>query len=114
MAGALQDYKRATIVGTRSFGKGSVQRVFHLRERNAAVRLTEAHYVLPLGRTIHRTARNAATNEWGVIPDVIVPLTEPQRQEVQRCRHLVDGALDGAPRPTTQPSQIRSLPHQSP
>jgi carboxyl-terminal processing protease len=110
VAGALQDYKRATIVGTRSFGKGSIQRVFMLRERNAAVRLTEAHYELPLGRTIHRTARNAASDEWGVIPDVIFPLTEPQRQEVQRCRNLVDGALDVAPSPTTQPPRPATRP----
>lgn len=110
VAGALQDYKRATIVGTRSFGKGSIQRVFNLRERNAAVRLTEAHYELPLGRTIHRTARNAATDEWGVIPDVVVPLTEQQRQEVQRRRNLVDRALDLRPGPTTQPPQPTTQP----
>jgi carboxyl-terminal processing protease len=51
VAGALQDHKRATIVGTRSFGKGSVQTIIPLREQGA-VRLTTARYYTPSGRSI--------------------------------------------------------------
>jgi carboxyl-terminal processing protease len=52
VAGALQDHKRATIVGTRSFGKGSVQTIIPLGAGNGALRLTTARYFTPSGRSI--------------------------------------------------------------
>ena len=52
MAGALQDHKRATVLGTRSFGKGSVQAVIPLGEKRGALRLTTARYYTPSGRSI--------------------------------------------------------------
>jgi len=63
VAGALQDYKRAVIMGTRSFGKGSVQTVIPL-STNTAIKLTTALYYTPSGRVIQ--AR-------GIQPDVLVP-----------------------------------------
>jgi carboxyl-terminal processing protease len=60
VAGALQDYKRALIVGTTSFGKGSVQTVIPL-DKNHALKLTTALYHTPAGRVIQNT---------GIIPDV--------------------------------------------
>ena len=63
VAGALQDHKRATIVGTRSFGKGSVQTVIPLAPGNGALRLTTARYLTPSGRSIQ--AR-------GITPDIEV------------------------------------------
>jgi carboxyl-terminal processing protease len=63
VAGALQDQKRATIVGTRSFGKGSVQTIIPLGSGNGALRLTTARYYTPSGRSIQ--AR-------GISPDVEV------------------------------------------
>lgn len=60
VAGALQDHKRATIVGTRSFGKGSVQTIFPLGA-NGAMRLTTARYYTPSGRSIQAK---------GIDPDV--------------------------------------------
>lgn len=103
VAGALQCHRRAVIVGDRTFGKGSVQhdRYLKVHGRNAAIRMTEAHWVLPNGRIIHRTPRNVDTDEWGVIPDVIVPVSEAQRREIQQQRAIVDGACDP---PTSQPS----------
>ena len=53
VAGALQDYKRATIIGTRTFGKGSVQTVLPL-PGNTAIKLTTARYYTPNGRSIAR------------------------------------------------------------
>lgn len=65
-AGALQDYEKATIVGTTSFGKGIVQKVFDLKD-GTAVKLTISKYYTPKGRNIHGT---------GIIPDVEVELEE--------------------------------------
>jgi len=62
VAGCLQDYKRAIIVGTKSFGKGSVQTVIPLSD-GSALRLTTSKYFTPLGKVIHGK---------GVIPDVVV------------------------------------------
>ncbi len=62
VAGALQDHKRGTVIGTRSFGKGSVQTIIPLREQGA-VRLTTARYYTPSGRSIQ--AR-------GIDPDIKV------------------------------------------
>ncbi len=64
VAGALQDYKRATIMGTRTFGKGSVQSVIALSpDRTTAVKLTTARYYTPNGRSIQAK---------GIVPDLIV------------------------------------------
>jgi len=63
VAGALQDHKRAIILGTRSFGKGSVQTIIPLGQGNGALRLTTARYYTPSGRSIQAK---------GIEPDVQV------------------------------------------
>jgi carboxyl-terminal processing protease len=63
VAGALQDHKRATLVGTRSFGKGSVQTIIPLGSGNGALRLTTARYFTPSGRSIQAK---------GISPDIEV------------------------------------------
>ncbi|MEO0939453.1 MAG: S41 family peptidase [Pseudomonadota bacterium] len=68
VAGALQDHQRAIVVGTKSFGKGSVQTVMPLRG-DGAMRLTTARYYTPSGRSIQAL---------GVSPDIIVE--QPRRQ----------------------------------
>jgi carboxyl-terminal processing protease len=72
VAGCLQDRGRAIVVGERSFGKGSVQKFFNL-DGGGGVKLTVAHYQLPGGRIIHRTPRNTSSDDWGIIPDIVVP-----------------------------------------
>jgi carboxyl-terminal processing protease len=62
VAGALQDHKRATVVGTRSFGKGSVQTIIPLGS-NGAIRLTTARYYTPSGRSIQAK---------GIDPDIVI------------------------------------------
>jgi carboxyl-terminal processing protease len=56
VAGALQDLDRALVVGQTTFGKGSVQSVFPLREHTVALKLTTARYYTPSGRSIHKAA----------------------------------------------------------
>ena len=68
VAGALQDHRRAIVIGERSFGKGSVQTVIPLRG-NGAMRLTTARYYTPSGRSIQAL---------GVSPDIVV--VQPPRQ----------------------------------
>lgn len=99
VAGALQARERATIVGSRSFGKGVVQHIIDLSDGSAAIRLTVSHYKLPNGRIIHKTLANAATNRWGIIPDVEVVLDDEELVVIQEVRRRVDGAVDP---PTTQ------------
>jgi carboxyl-terminal processing protease len=62
VAGALQDHKRAVVMGTQSFGKGSVQSVLPL-PGNTAIKLTTARYYTPLGRSIQAK---------GIVPDIVV------------------------------------------
>jgi carboxyl-terminal processing protease len=69
VAGALQDHHRATLMGTRSFGKGSVQSIIPLDGRGA-LRLTTALYYTPSGRSIQGE---------GVAPDVVVPLPKDEQ-----------------------------------
>ena len=89
VAGALQDHKRAVILGTKSFGKGSVQSVLPLGE-NGAMRLTTARYYTPAGRSIQAL---------GVVPDIIVePLpTSPSDKELENgSGRVTEADLKGA------------------
>lgn len=68
-AACLQDRHRATIIGQRTFGKGSVQNVVKLEGGKAGLRLTSAHYFPPSGRNIHKKNNAKEEDEWGVFPD---------------------------------------------
>lgn len=71
VAGALQDHRRAVVIGQRSFGKGSVQTVMPLGGNNGAIRLTTARYYTPSGRSIQAT---------GIEPDIEVRATRQDPQ----------------------------------
>jgi carboxyl-terminal processing protease len=85
VAGALQDQNRARIVGTRSFGKGSVQTIIPLPGDEGALRLTTARYFTPLGRSIQ--AR-------GIAPDIEVSQDEPKGAHPED-RKFSEAALRG-------------------
>jgi carboxyl-terminal processing protease len=94
VSGALRDLKRATIVGERTFGKGSVQMLFPLDRQQALLKLTTSHYYLPGGTCIHRE-ENAA--EWGVDPDLKIEVTPEQMRKVIDARTELDVLRDKAP-----------------
>ena len=78
VAGALQDHKRAVLVGTKTFGKGSVQSVIPIsQDEKTAVRLTIAHYYTPSDRLIH---------EKGIEPDIEVELSPDEWRRVLIAR----------------------------
>jgi carboxyl-terminal processing protease len=87
VAGALQDHKRATVVGTRSFGKGSVQTIIPLGS-NGAIRLTTARYYTPSGRSIQAK---------GIDPDIVVEqeLPEELQQAAKNTKPRGEASLRG-------------------
>lgn len=80
VSGSLRDNHRATIVGQRTFGKGSVQEVIKFDNGNdGELKLTVAYYYLPSGRLVHKLKD---AKDWGVEPNLIVPLDESQQESV--------------------------------
>jgi carboxyl-terminal processing protease len=99
VAGALQDHHRAVLLGTRSFGKGSVQTVLPVKESGGAIRLTTALYYTPSGRSIQAK---------GIDPDVIV---EPAKiEKVAQASRLREADLRGALKNTDQEAQAKGKP----
>lgn len=96
VSGALKDQHRATIVGERTFGKGSVQMLFPLATRTAYLKLTTSHYYLPSGRCIHREENST---EWGVDPDVTVEMTPDQMRTAISARQSMDVLRDAETAP---------------
>ncbi len=82
VAGALQDHKRAVIMGTQTFGKGSVQTILPL-SNNTAVKLTTARYYTPGGRSIQAK---------GIVPDILVE--DPATSEAENTFRLREADLD--------------------
>lgn len=88
VAGALQDRNRALLLGTKTFGKGSVQTVLPLESGvNGALRLTTARYYTPSGRSIQAQ---------GIVPDIVMPITHDKKNVEEGRRREADlkGALD--------------------
>jgi carboxyl-terminal processing protease len=120
VAGALQDHKRATVIGTPTFGKGSVQTIIPLRlegDSSAAIKLTTARYYTPSGRSIQAK---------GIVPDLPVEDTAEGNiasfnvREADLARHLEDKktetkplgtAEQAAPAPT--PVDTKAEPHSN-
>lgn len=114
VASALQDHKRAVIVGERSYGKGSVQKPFNLPD-GGAVKLTTEEWLTPAGKNIHRWPESTEKDEWGVRPDAgfEVKLTDDDRR--QYLKHMA--ALEtvrGKPGSAPPPPAVVTEPKPSP
>jgi carboxyl-terminal processing protease len=114
VAGALQDHKRAVIMGTQSFGKGSVQTIFPMRG-GAGLKLTTARYYTPKGRSIQAK---------GITPDIIVESGEVLKpgkkkefsfHEKDLANHITDGSDEqgGNGEHVVTPEQAKE-PHREP
>ncbi|MDX1712005.1 MAG: S41 family peptidase, partial [Rhodovibrionaceae bacterium] len=103
VAGALQDHRRAILMGTKSFGKGSVQTIIPVQGQSA-IRLTTARYYTPSGRSIQAK---------GIEPDIIVQQATIETNGQRRLRREADlrGALEN---PEGQPPEEGAEPEEAP
>jgi carboxyl-terminal processing protease len=102
LAGALQDYERATLVGVKSFGKGSVQNWVPLSNNQGAARVTIARWLTPDERQIDHI---------GLMPDVIVEMTAEDFEseldpQLDAAMETMLAVLEGNAVPTSQPTSI--------
>ncbi|MDP2969843.1 MAG: S41 family peptidase [Deltaproteobacteria bacterium] len=111
VAGAIQDHGRGIILGTQTFGKGSVQTIFSLKD-GSGLRLTTARYYTPGGRTIQAK---------GIVPDIIVkpslPDEEkaaPQKQPTEKDleRHLIDAKEKEKPKVEVKEKEKKPVDNQ--
>ena len=86
VAGALQDHRRAIILGTKSFGKGSVQTIMPL-QGNGAIRLTTSRYYTPSGRSIQAV---------GVVPDILVEPRKASEDDENSKKTRSEASLRGS------------------
>ena len=110
VAGALQDHRRGIVMGTRSFGKGSVQTIIPL-SGHGAIRLTTARYYTPSGRSIQAK---------GIDPDIIVEqatlqkVDQPRRTREDDLRGRLDNPNGGAPAKPADPEKPAAVAPEKP
>jgi carboxyl-terminal processing protease len=92
VAGALHDYKRATLIGTRSFGKGSVQTIIPLGAGKGALALTTARYFTPSGQSIQAKGITPDIEVLQDVPDELKARSETKGEASIRGHLLADGA----------------------
>lgn len=85
LGGALADNDVATLVGQRSYGKGSVQSIIKVLGGKAELKLTTQYYFTPSGRRIHRGELTPADMSWGLVPDLAVKLEPQERQRLAQA-----------------------------
>jgi carboxyl-terminal processing protease len=109
VAGSLKDNHRALVLGQRSFGKGSVQRVIQLGSDDGTLKITVAHWYLPSGRLV---SRKKDSKDWGVDPQIVVPVDEPGERAIEDLMERQEAIRYHAPAtvPSTQPTTAPSDP----
>src|SRR4051812_21634296 len=103
VAGSLMDNKRALVIGTRSYGKGSVQEVIPLESNGGELKLTVAYYYLPSGRLVHK--KKDAT-DWGVQPNISVPMDPQAEAKVIKDRYDQEIFKRPVKKSTSQPATM--------
>ena len=98
LTGALQDQGVATVVGVRSYGKGSVQSLLDLQGGKAQLKLTTQYFFTPNGRRIHKGSKADDDPSWGIAPDIEVAIDAAARRQVAIREAELDIARIGARR----------------
>ncbi|WP_254506744.1 S41 family peptidase [Anatilimnocola floriformis] len=105
VAACLQDHQRATIIGQRTYGKGTVQKVYMLEGNKSALRLTFATYWRPNNKDIHKRKGAKDSDDWGVRPDAgqEVVISKELREQLLEARLNRDlDVIDGVSEPPTK------------
>jgi carboxyl-terminal processing protease len=98
VAGALQDHKRAIIMGTQSFGKGSVQSIIPMKG-DAALKLTTARYYTPSGRSIQAK---------GIVPDIeVYSIKQTPTQDQPKLKEIKEKDLSNSLAPSDKPGELQ-------
>ncbi len=105
VAGALRDHKRATLIGTRTFGKGSVQTIIPLGTGNGALALTTARYFTPSGRSIQAQGIAPDVEVLQDVPDELKARSELKGEASMRGHLAADGAEQGGSQSYVPPNE---------
>jgi carboxyl-terminal processing protease len=112
LAGALQDHRRAVVVGSATYGKGMVQTLRRFADRETVVKLTTSRYTTPAGRVLERDPEHGAG---GIEPDLAVPLAAEERDAVHGHLSRYSPPRDSLERIAAwQVSEGRALPEPPP
>lgn len=110
--GALQDYRRALVLGEHSLGKGVIQTVYKLASRETGVKLTTARYLTPAGRSLQKKRQKPrnAMERGGIIPDVVLPISARDWRDIMelRDRQTMPGSVARALQ--AHPKSFRTIP----
>jgi carboxyl-terminal processing protease len=105
VAGALHDHKRATLIGTRSFGKGSVQTIIPLGAGNGALALTTARYFTPSGHSIQARGITPDVEILQDVPDELKGRTDTKGEASMRGHLSAEGAEQGGSQSYVPPEE---------
>lgn len=101
VSGSLMDNHRAVVLGTRTYGKGSVQELIPLEGNNGELKLTVAYYYLPSGRLVHK---KKDSKDWGVDPQIVVPMDDSTEAKVMKERFEQELFHRPVPKTSTHPT----------
>ena len=105
VAGALQDHKRATLIGTRSFGKGSVQTIIPLGAGNGALALTTARYYTPSGHSIQALGIKPDIEVLQDVPDDLKARTDTKGEASLRGHLKAEGSEESGSQSYVPPDE---------